>query len=77
MVFLMRPGGECVTYLISMRLDTEFIQIPLLFDAPLLACEVAGFSEQEWQPHPRVIAATWQCRSSQSRAIHSITPPKA
>lgn len=35
-----------------MRLDTEFIQIPLLFDANLLATEVAGFSESDWQPHP-------------------------
>ncbi len=35
-----------------MYLDTEFIRIPLAFDAERLAAEVAGFSEQEWQPHP-------------------------
>lgn len=35
-----------------MRLDTEFIRLPLQFDPARLAEEVAAFSEQDWQPHP-------------------------
>jgi len=35
-----------------MRLDTEFIQLPLTFDAARLATEVAQFDENAWRPHP-------------------------
>lgn len=36
-----------------MKLDTEFIKLPLRFDAERLADEVAGFFEDEWKPHPQ------------------------
>lgn len=36
-----------------MRLDTEFVKLPLVFDAERLAAEVAGFTEDEWRPHPQ------------------------
>ncbi len=42
-----------------MRLDTEFIQIPLLFDADLLAAEVAAFAESDWLPHPQGHPGNW------------------
>jgi uncharacterized protein (TIGR03032 family) len=35
-----------------MRLLSEFIQLPLTFDAALLATEVAQFDERDWRPHP-------------------------
>ncbi|HYC60709.1 MAG TPA: TIGR03032 family protein [Thermoanaerobaculia bacterium] len=35
-----------------MRLRTEFIQLPLSFDATRLAAEVAQFDERLWRPHP-------------------------
>jgi uncharacterized protein (TIGR03032 family) len=36
-----------------MRLPVEFIQLPVTFDASLLAEEVAQFDESEWRPHPQ------------------------
>lgn len=36
-----------------MKLDTELIKLPLLFDAGRLAEEVAGFAESDWRPHPQ------------------------
>jgi uncharacterized protein (TIGR03032 family) len=36
-----------------MKLDTEFIQLPLLFDANRLAREVEAVPEEEWRPHPQ------------------------
>jgi uncharacterized protein (TIGR03032 family) len=36
-----------------MKLDTEFCQLPLKFDAEKLAEEIAQFSEQDWRPHPQ------------------------
>lgn len=36
-----------------MRLDTEFIQLPLRFDAARLAEEVAAVPEEDWRPHPQ------------------------
>ena len=44
---------RCLNPTQFMRLDTEFIQIPLLFDAEQLAAEVAAFAESEWLPHPQ------------------------
>lgn len=35
-----------------MRLPTEFLRLPLTFDAARLAEEAAQFSEAEWRPHP-------------------------
>jgi uncharacterized protein (TIGR03032 family) len=35
-----------------MKLDTEFLQLPLRFDPVRLADEVRQFSESEWRPHP-------------------------
>jgi|CXWL01.1.fsa_nt_gi uncharacterized protein (TIGR03032 family) len=36
-----------------MRLDTEFVRLPLRFDAARLAAEVAAVPESEWRPHPQ------------------------
>jgi hypothetical protein len=36
-----------------MRLQVPFLQLPLLFDAPALAAEVAAFGEDLWRPHPQ------------------------
>ena len=35
-----------------MRLPTEFIRLPLTFDAARLANEIAQFDESQWRPHP-------------------------
>jgi len=35
-----------------MKLDTEFVQLPVKFDANLLVDEVRGFSQGEWSAHP-------------------------
>lgn len=35
-----------------MKLDTEFIQLPLRFDVARLVEEIGGFSPQEWSAHP-------------------------
>src|SRR3954462_2556903 len=35
-----------------MRLHSEFIQLPLTFDAARLETEVAQFEERAWRPHP-------------------------
>ena len=34
-----------------MKLDTEFVKLPLLFDAERLREEIAQFAEDEWQGH--------------------------
>jgi uncharacterized protein (TIGR03032 family) len=36
-----------------MRLDTEFIRLPLRFDPGRLAAEVAEVAEAAWRPHPQ------------------------
>ncbi|HEX3131378.1 MAG TPA: TIGR03032 family protein [Thermoanaerobaculia bacterium] len=36
-----------------MKLSTEFIRLPLLFDAALLAEEVGRIPESDWRPHPQ------------------------
>lgn len=36
-----------------MKLAHPFIQLPLLFDAPRLAAEVAALGESVWMPHPQ------------------------
>ncbi len=36
-----------------MKLAAPFIQLPLLFDAPALAAEVAVLGESVWMPHPQ------------------------
>lgn len=36
-----------------MKLDTEFIKLPLLFDAERLAAEIAAVPEEDWRPHPQ------------------------
>lgn len=35
-----------------MKLDAEFVRLPLRFDAERLAAEVATFAESDWRPHP-------------------------
>ncbi len=39
-----------------MRLATEFVQLPLRFDAARLAAEVAAVPEAAWRPHPQGFA---------------------
>ena len=39
-----------------MKLLTRFLQLPLKFDADLLAKEVAAVSESAWLPHPQKFA---------------------
>ncbi len=39
-----------------MKLDHPFIQLPLLFDADVLAAEVAALGEAPWMPHPQQFA---------------------
>jgi uncharacterized protein (TIGR03032 family) len=36
-----------------MRLETEFVKLPLRFDAERLAAEVAQVPESAWRPHPQ------------------------
>ena len=36
-----------------MRLDTEFIRLPLSFDVERMQAEVAAIPEPEWRPHPQ------------------------
>ncbi|HEX6641547.1 MAG TPA: aspartyl/asparaginyl beta-hydroxylase domain-containing protein, partial [Thermoanaerobaculia bacterium] len=36
-----------------MRLDREFVRLPLAFDAARLAEEIAQFEESDWRPHPQ------------------------
>ena len=36
-----------------MKLDHPFLQLPLLFDAAVLAQEVAALGEEAWRPHPQ------------------------
>jgi uncharacterized protein (TIGR03032 family) len=36
-----------------MRLPSEFIRLPLTFDAARLAEELAQFAESDWRPHPQ------------------------
>jgi uncharacterized protein (TIGR03032 family) len=37
----------------AMRLSTEFVKLPLTFDAQRLAAEVANVPEDSWRPHPQ------------------------
>jgi uncharacterized protein (TIGR03032 family) len=36
-----------------MRLDTEFVKLPLRFDAQILATEISQIEESAWRPHPQ------------------------
>lgn len=36
-----------------MKLDAEFVRLPLRFDAPRLAAEVSAIPDEEWVPHPQ------------------------
>ncbi|MDX1998743.1 MAG: TIGR03032 family protein [Thermoanaerobaculia bacterium] len=36
-----------------MKIDTEFVQLPLVFDAETLAREVLAIDEASWRPHPQ------------------------
>lgn len=36
-----------------MKLETEFIRLPLTFDAAKLTEEISQFPEEEWRPHPQ------------------------
>ena len=39
-----------------MQLPTEFIQLPLRFDAARLAAEISAMGEDVWRPHPQGFA---------------------
>ncbi len=43
-----------------MKLDAEFIRLPLTFDAGRLAEEVAQFSEQDWRGHPQDVGGNFR-----------------
>ena len=36
-----------------MKLDTEFVRLPLRFDAERIAVEVSRIAEDQWRPHPQ------------------------
>lgn len=36
-----------------MKLETEFIRLPLTFDAAKLTEEISQFTEEDWRPHPQ------------------------
>jgi hypothetical protein len=40
----------------ALKLQVPFIQLPLLFDAGLLAQEIAALGESVWKPHPQGFA---------------------
>jgi len=44
-----------------MKLDTEFIKLPLAFDVERMRAEVEAVPESDWRPHPRAIPATRLC----------------
>lgn len=39
-----------------MKLQVPFLQLPLAFDAPALAAEIAALGEAPWKPHPQGFA---------------------
>lgn len=40
----------------AMKLQVPFVQLPLAFDAPVLAAQVAALGEAPWKPHPQGFA---------------------
>ena len=36
-----------------MKLDTEFIKLPLAFDVERMRAEVEAVPESDWRPHPQ------------------------
>lgn len=42
-----------------MNIDTEFVQLPLRFDAARLQQEIARFTESDWRPHPEGHPGNW------------------
>ena len=36
-----------------MKLDTEFIKLPLTFDVERMRAEVEAIPESDWRPHPQ------------------------
>jgi uncharacterized protein (TIGR03032 family) len=66
-----------------MRLATEFVQLPLRFDAARLAAEVAAVPEAAWRPHPQgfagnsalpLVAAAGDPGDDRTRGAMSPTP---
>jgi uncharacterized protein (TIGR03032 family) len=43
----------------SVKLDSEFIRLPLQFDAERLRSEIGQFTEQDWRPHPQGFTGNW------------------
>ncbi len=43
-----------------MKLDAEFIRLPLTFDAERMAEEVAQFSQQDWRGHPQDVGGNFR-----------------
>jgi hypothetical protein len=46
-------GSTALSSEILMKLRVRFLQLPILFDAGLLAQEVAAIPESAWRPHPK------------------------
>lgn len=42
-----------------MKLQVPFIQLPLAFDAAVIAEEIAALGEAPWRPHPQGYAGNW------------------
>ena len=51
-----QPRGYPLQFLLrifSMKLPVPFLQLPVSFDAGLLADEIAALGESVWRPHPQ------------------------
>jgi uncharacterized protein (TIGR03032 family) len=69
-----------------MRLDTEFVKLPLRFDGDRLAAEVEAVPEAEWRPHPQghpgnsalpLLAAGGDPANDATRGVMAPTPQLA
>ena len=59
-----------------MRLDTEFVKLPLRFDAARLAAEVAAIPESSWRPHPQGYAGNSALALIAVGGDPATTPPR-
>jgi hypothetical protein len=67
----------------SMKLQVPFLQLPVAFDATLLAAEIAALGETVWRPHPQgfpgnsavpLVAENGDPRSDSVRGVMRPTP---
>jgi hypothetical protein len=52
-------AGHGWCFAVPVRLDTEFIRLPLDFDAERLRTEVLAVPEDAWRPHPQGNPGNW------------------